>query len=53
MDADGGDDDDQGMFGFQSGGEKEPLNLQWSEKMVGIANNYKYLNGLYTSEFIF
>lgn len=53
MDADGGDDDDQGMFVFWWGGEKELVNLQWSEKMGGIANKYKYLNGLYTSEFIF
>lgn len=50
MDADGGDDDDQGMFSFWFGGEDEPLILYPSEK-IGVGGNtpeYQHLNDLCT-----
>jgi len=37
MDADGGDDDDQGIFVFWFGREKGLENLQWSEKIEMVA----------------
>lgn len=36
MDADGGDDDDQGMLSFWFGGEDELLILHPSEKLVWV-----------------
>lgn len=55
MDADGGDDDDQGIFSFWAGGEKELVNLRSFEKidMGGIAAKYQHLNDLYTFVFGF
>lgn len=55
MDADGGDDDDQGTFSFRFGGEEELVDLHSSEKidMGGIATKYQHLNNLYISVFNF
>lgn len=55
MDADGGDDDDQGTFSFWFGGEEELVDLRSSEKidMGGIATKYQHLNNLYISVFNF
>lgn len=50
MDADGGDDDDQGMLSFWFGGEDELLILHPSEK-TGMGSNtpeYQHLNDLCT-----
>lgn len=54
MDADGGDDDDQGIFSWFEG-EEELVNLHSSEKidMGGIATKYQCLNDLYNFVFIF
>lgn len=54
MDADGGDDDDQGILSWFKG-EEELVNLQSSEKidMGGIATKYQHLNDLYAFVFIF